>query len=59
MAIELSPKGRNSNITPQPRTLLKRRRIILVVVCKRIFWTESYDFEIMSLLLLSYFEGED
>jgi hypothetical protein len=59
MAIELSPKGRNLNITPQPITLLKRGRIILVVVCKRTFWTESYDFEIMSLLLLSYFEGDD
>jgi hypothetical protein len=59
MAIELSPKGRNPNITPQPRTLLKRGRIILVVIYKRTFWTESYDFEIMTLLLLSYFEGED
>jgi hypothetical protein len=47
MAIELSPKGRNLNITPQPRTLLKRGRIILVVVCKRTFldwfvWFRNY-----------------
>jgi hypothetical protein len=47
MAIELSPKGRNPNITPQQRTLLKRGRIILVVVCKRTFldwvvWFRNY-----------------
>jgi hypothetical protein len=37
MTFELSPKGRNPNITPQTRTPLKGGRIILVVVCKRTF----------------------
>jgi hypothetical protein len=37
MAIELSLKGRNLNIAPQTRTPWKRRRIILVVVCKSTF----------------------
>jgi hypothetical protein len=37
MTIELSPKGRNSNITLQMRTPWKRWRIILVVVSKSTF----------------------
>jgi hypothetical protein len=37
MALELSQKGRNPNITPQTRTHLKMGRIILVVICKRTF----------------------
>jgi hypothetical protein len=47
MVIELSPKGRNPNITPQTRTPLKMGRIILVVVYKRTFlnwviWFQNY-----------------
>jgi hypothetical protein len=38
MTIELSPKGRNLNITPQTRTPLKMGRIILVVICKKTFF---------------------
>jgi hypothetical protein len=37
MTIELNPKGRNPNITPQTRTPWKRWRIILVVVCESTF----------------------
>jgi hypothetical protein len=57
MAVELSPKERNPNITPQIRTPWKRGRIILVVVCKSTFWTELYDFKIVALLFVSYFKG--
>jgi hypothetical protein len=47
VAIELSPKGRNPNITSQTRTHWKRWRIILVVVYKTTFlewvvWFRNY-----------------
>jgi hypothetical protein len=37
MTIELSPKERNLNITPQTITPWKRWKIILVVVCNSTF----------------------
>jgi hypothetical protein len=37
LIVELSPKGRNPNITPQTRTPWKKWRIILVVVYKNTF----------------------
>jgi hypothetical protein len=59
MTIELTPEGRNLNITPQTKTPCKRWRIILVLICKSTFlewviWFQNYGI----IICVIFQEGE-